>query len=78
MYARVMHIKKWGILSPVVIWYQFCRQVLHQAAIDAECLKPELISTTRMRKYTATVLQVTLYINGRKECVKRQLYLHSN
>lgn len=34
-------------------------QVLHHAAVNAECTNPHLISTTRMRKFTATVMQVS-------------------
>ncbi|XP_064629185.1 uncharacterized protein LOC135488486 [Lineus longissimus] len=33
-------------------------KVMNQAAKDADCSRPDLISTTRLRKYTATVTQI--------------------
>ncbi|XP_064643399.1 uncharacterized protein LOC135497602 [Lineus longissimus] len=48
-------------------------KVLNQTAVAAGCLRPELISTTRLRKYTATVTQILGLTPGEVEWLSNHM-----
>ncbi|XP_064653244.1 uncharacterized protein LOC135503570 [Lineus longissimus] len=48
-------------------------KVLNDAAINADCKRPDLISTTRLRKYTATVTQVLGLKEGELEWLSNHM-----
>lgn len=57
-----------GKSGPINSW-----KVIRDMAVEAGCERPELISTTRMRKYTATVLQLLSLHEGELEWMSNHL-----